>query len=450
MDQDVETLLIESIATGKLVVLAGAGLSMAAPTSAPSADAVAKWCRKRYLQVVGTPLPCLDEDDIEAIAKWFLERARFAEFIEKMLPWSMFKAPDRKSNAGHQAIADLLACNGIQTCVTTNFDLFVENAAGLLGEPDFQAIRESDDLPRHRPHAPYLKVHGCCYGGREQSRTIWCREQLTMADIIDRTNRFKGWLETKLQDRDLLIVGFWSDWAYLSDILADALTASTPRNVVVVDPESPEVLERKAPALWDWAHRGDVQFHHVAHSGSDFLSELQERFGVVSIARLIRDAAATYEALFGVSPSQEPESYGHVKNLYGLRRVLTGTFRNRPVRTHDPDDSRQILVALHARLLDCGASFDESHHILKGQRIRLVSGSGQVLSRVKQRYATEPNAAVPSDRTICVGASPDHSPLSIVRGEPEPTVIRPGVSGTWETHAALEAELKDDNATIAT
>ncbi len=49
MDADTERMLLESIAAEKLVVLCGAGLSMAPPTKAPSAATVAERCRKNYL-----------------------------------------------------------------------------------------------------------------------------------------------------------------------------------------------------------------------------------------------------------------------------------------------------------------------------------------------------------------------------------------------------------------
>ncbi len=424
------------------MVLAGAGLSMAPPTRTPSAWDVAEACRGSYLKLVGEAMPLDTDADIETIAEWFWSNTRFREFIEKLIPWSYFHGPLREFNTGHLAIADLLACRALEGCVTTNYDLFVELAATAIGEPDFRAMREPADLAAHYDHSPYLKVHGCCYGGSDRLRTIWCKDQLEHADLKLRTDRFRAWLSTNVQDRDLLVVGFWSDWVYLSEVLAESLTATTPRSLVVVDPSDADALERKAPGLWKWAHEQDINFQHVRQSGADFLDAFATALGKVSIGKLVRDAAETHEAVFGVALGEVGEHSDNA-TLYGLRRVLTGTLSHAPVRQIDPETSRQLLVAIHARLQAKGASFNGTHYEYCGKTVRLLSGSGEVLSAARKRYAEEPPSPIPVDRMVCVGASADYAAVDVVRGDAAPTIVRPGTTPHWETHEQLVAELRD-------
>lgn len=442
MDDSLKRLLLESVAGGKLVVLAGAGLSMAPPTQTPSAWDVAEECRASYLKLVGEALPLSNDADIETIAQWFWNNTRFREFIEKFIPWSHFRGPRRDFNAGHLAIADLLACHALEGCITTNYDLFVELAATSIGEPDFRAMREPEDLGAHYEHSPYLKVHGCCYGGSDRLRTIWCKEQLEHETLTLRTERFRTWLSANLQDRDLLVVGFWSDWAYLSDVLAESLTATTPRNLIVVDPSEPNALERKAPGLWEWAHRGDISFRHVQQSGADFLESFATSLGRASVTRLVRDAADTHKAVFGDTLGDVSDCDDNA-TLYSLRRVLTGTLSHAPVRQIDPDASRRLLVAIHARLLERGARFAGTHYEFAGHSIRLLSGSTEVLSAARRRYSEEPPSPVAVDRMVCVGAIADYAAIDVVRGDTLATIVRPGARADWETHERLLVELRD-------
>jgi hypothetical protein len=39
----------------------------------------------------------------------------------------------------------------------------------------------------------------------------------------------KTWMAANLREKDLLVVGFWSDWSYLNAVLAEARCARRPR-----------------------------------------------------------------------------------------------------------------------------------------------------------------------------------------------------------------------------
>ena len=157
--------------------------------------------------------------------------------------------------AAHSAVADFLCCGALTFAATTNFDTHIEDAAFELGERDFRSALdgvEAAKLPdRHRP---LLKLHGC--HKRDSSNTLWAQSQIDPnGEIQTRLARSATWLTGQLVGRDLVILGFWTDWDYLNTVLSRALQDSTPRTVVVVDPAGPQALQQKAPELWHWANR---------------------------------------------------------------------------------------------------------------------------------------------------------------------------------------------------
>jgi hypothetical protein len=53
-------------------------------------------------------------------------------------------------------------------------------------------------------------------------------------------------MKLNLPGKDLLVVGFWTDWGYLNDVIAKALAVHGFGSVTVVDPQSAAALETKA------------------------------------------------------------------------------------------------------------------------------------------------------------------------------------------------------------
>ena len=70
-------------------------------------------------------------------------------------------------------------------------------------------------------------------------------------------------MATRLLDRDLLIVGYWTDWNYLNEVLASTLNAVHPSKVVVVDPAPGTSFEAKAPALYALRQSVPNAFKHT-------------------------------------------------------------------------------------------------------------------------------------------------------------------------------------------
>jgi hypothetical protein len=211
--------------------------------------------------------------------------------------------------------------------------------------------------------------------------------------------------------------------------------------VFLVDPAPADYVEQKAPGLWAWAHRPGITFHHCAESGRDFLDELRRRWSRLFVTGLMNDAASTYTPLFGAPAAVVGAGADNSAELYALRRDLTGVPRNAAVRLRQPDAADHIAGAVHRRLLERGATYAQHQYEFAGRRIRLVSGRGRLLSRVRADFEHEPPMPVPPDEVVCAGALSDSAPSHLVRGTGTPTIVRPG-TGNWVTHQALVAALQ--------
>src|ERR1051325_10124263 len=120
MDDHLASLLLGSIAADNLVVFAGAGLSMAAPSSVPSARQLATDCFAKYEKAIGTSLPPNTRDDLEAQCKFALDRGELQKlFLDRLVDWRPFFG---NPNKGHKTLADLLATRALRSGVTTNVD----------------------------------------------------------------------------------------------------------------------------------------------------------------------------------------------------------------------------------------------------------------------------------------------------------------------------------------
>jgi hypothetical protein len=94
-------------------------------------------------------------------------------------------------------------------------------------------------------------------------------------------------LTVRLLDRDLLIVGYWTDWDYLNGVLERSLGAVRPARVIIVDPAEGASLAAKAPALYALGQRARLAFQHVSASGSEFLERLRLKFSKSFVRRVL-------------------------------------------------------------------------------------------------------------------------------------------------------------------
>jgi hypothetical protein len=432
--------LLLSIEGDRLAILCGAGLSMAHPTELPSAADLADICARQYQLFTGTELPAEIQGNLERIADHFLSLNRFRELLS-FVPWELFY---RRPNEGHTAISDFLCCGAVRLAASTNYDTHIEDAALELGEQDFRTALdgvEANEPPSH--HRPLLKLHGCCH--RDRMNTLWAHSQCVANDVLrDRLALSGEWLRGQLGGRDLVILGFWSDWDYLNDVLSTALTGSEPRTVVLVDPGDPTVLEAKASVLWSWANQPGVDFFHVRESADTFLDELRVAFSRGFIRQVLASGAPVFATLFeGTAPPTAALMDGLVaSDLYSLRKDLSGCASRRPARSRKPDATTELAGAFILALLSAGGSLQGTCFVLGERRIRVINSASRLLSGIRSEFSDHLGVAHDCDTVICVGAIDDGAPGNLVRGEQEASIVRQGWGGEWLTHESAREQLR--------
>lgn len=426
---------LDSLLHERLALLCGAGLSMAAPSSIPSAAELAERAKAKYDATYGAdrePLP----ESIEDQAQFFFERDELETvFLRSYIDQDAFSA---RPNAGHMSIADLMLIQGILTTVSTNVDTLIETAGNmLLGHIGKGVTRVS--VQRLLPtKSPLLKVHGCW---DEPEHTIWAPGQVLVDPTKSRIEECGQWLELRLADRDVLIVGYWTDWDYLNGALEKVLGSVSPSRVIVVDPCEGAEFEDKAPALYDLGQRSIFEFRHVRCSGEIFLESLRVAFSRTFLRRVLHLGKDEYERTMGVEPDAtwlEPRTdNAHV--LWQTRRDLEGCKPSQPARRLEPAEEPLVGLTL-LQLQAWGADFDDGYWILGGQCIRVIRAPNRALHEVEAEFAKEVAPAAAPDITIAVGAESYSLPRSIARGSTGGSVAR-GSRGRWLSRTDALKEL---------
>lgn len=435
--------LLAAVAGNNLILLCGAGLSMAPPSRLPSAWAVSQRCAEEYRKITGDDLPSGLSDNIELVAEFFFNRKEFQSvFIEQLVDWPVFVKGT--PNQGHEAVADFLAAHVVPLAISANVDMLIELAASQLGEPDFYPVVFANDLNRMTSmHSPLIKLHGCATKSRFE--TVWCKDQIEETVVKTRLGHLASWVQGPLVNRDLLIVGFWTDWRYLNQIFEQMVVSTEPRSIILVDPDEERNLEAKSPDLWAWAKKNS-NFIHVRASGDEFLSELRHIVSCHFLRKVWKFGSDAYDNFMATSAPAEPTSaLAALSNsdLYRLRRDLTMTPLDAVVRRKEVDGAYAIIGVIHLALVACGARFSGSIFEWNGTTIRLVFAPLRPLSAVMHLFSEEPPDPVPAARTICVGAIDDGgAPAHLVRKGRVGGVIRVAPSGSWETEKALLDELR--------
>ncbi|KAA6459579.1 hypothetical protein DYQ86_15780 [Acidobacteria bacterium AB60] len=439
LNEQTRSKLLDSLWAGRLVIFCGAGLSMGPPSTVPSAARLADQCATAYEQSSGAVLPQEMHWNIEALADYFAERGQLEPIFlgDVMLRTADLRTFFRNPNAGHEAIADFLGCGAIELNISTNVDDLVEHAAETLGEPKASVALTRAEAARPLPHRPHVKLHGCFR--RDIRQTLWTTRQLQTAPFEDRVREFTEWLPGVLLERDLVFVGFWSDWSYLNGVLSSVIRESHANRIVLVNPSDVAVLQTKAEGLWDLAHRDTVEFIHERQPGQEFLDELRQTYSFHFMRRLISSGGSTFRMIAG---RQAPVCTGFDAlssvDLYEWRRDSTGTPANRIVRKKVPDETMHRLGAVHLEMQDAGAQIDGSCYLRSGRRVRLIHGAGRLVSEIRENYAGLPSM-IPDDLVVCVGAENTAPfPDSVARGNSAAnSVARPGLSGTWITESEV-------------
>lgn len=437
MTPEIKAQLLASMHAGRLVIFCGAGLSMAPPSSLPAAWKVAEACFDRYRLNIEPNADIALRSDLEALAQHFEDTNTLQSvFIESLVPWNDFVRPP---NAGHAALADFLVTRSAIAALSANYDMLIERCAIDNGF-DFQSSLDGEEATvRTRTQSPLLKFHGCAT--KERDSTVWTPSQLEIEPIAGRIAKSKEWMAANLRQKDLLVVGFWTDWEYLNGVLASAFDGLSPLSVTVLDLADAATLEEKAPALWALAHGAGVDFKHVKQSGAEALDELRNAFSTNYLRALLASGQATFEAEFGVPCEAdwlEIDAFDS-ETLYCLRRDAEGVPVSKPAILQRPKQSA-LLGAFHLMLRQAGATQTGQGYTINERSVRVVNGAGVALSQLKASFAEAP-ALETCDIVVAPGAINLSMPSNVVREGRAGDFMRPAPAANWFDLEAGKLEL---------
>jgi hypothetical protein len=419
------------------MLVSGAGLSMAAPSNLPSARAVAEACFDKYVVAIDPYCDRALRGNLEAFAGHFVPLGTFRPvFIGELVPWNLFI---QQPNPGHTAIADFLLTRAAVAALSSNYDFLIERCAWDYGA-EFHASLDGDQATvQSTRHGPLLKFHGC--QNLDPEETVWTKLQLNEPIIASRIEKSRVWMAANLREKDLLAVGFWTDWAYLNEVIGNALTGVTPLSVTVVDMATAQQLQDKAPDLWNLAHAEHVTFTHVQQDGAQFLDELRRAYSRSFLRKVIRAGVGVFEAETGMPCDPQwlevPDHGSQV--LYDLRRDAEGVPHTLPARQKSPLVS-EPLGLFHLLLRRAGATQTLEGYSYSGQTIRVVNGANAVLSMMAARYAEPPSLPVAAI-TAAIGAINLGLPDDIVRTGTPGDIVRPATASRWLDFAGAREAL---------
>lgn len=410
---------------------------MAQPSNLPSARRVAEVCFDRYKDNVDPNLDPSLRGDLEALADHLHGQGLLETvLIERLVPWEEFLRPP---NGGHGAMADLLIVGAAEAVLSSNYDGLIEERGREYGF-DFRAALDGDQATvQSSKQSPLLKFHGCSQLAR--SSTIWTASQLSDTDISNRLNNIETWMASNLRQKDLLIIGFWTDWQYLNTVLDNAVKDVSPVSVTVVDPSESSQLREKAPGLWDVANGPGVSFEHIPVSGVDALEDLRRAFSQLYLSKAIAAGRSAMELECGIEADPKWLEIGHTDNelLYQWRRDAEGKPQGSPAMKLNPENT-DLFGFFHLIMCRAGAQRTAVGYELNGTRVRVVNGAGSVLSTMRAKFA-EPPAWAEEDLVVAVGATDLGLPSNVVREGRPGDVVRSQPLARWIDFEGAREEL---------
>jgi hypothetical protein len=421
---------LDSLLNDRLAILIGAGLSMSPPSSLPSAWTIASRAKAKYDALYGASRPALP-DSVDDQAEFFfqggqLATAYFRTFID-------FNAFAGQPNAGHSAVADLLLVRALKIAVTTNVDILVETAGQMLFGQIGAGVDGHAVAAFPADCSPLLKLHGCRQ--IDPTNMVWARGQLSVQPVSGRIQTSTQSLNVRLLDRDLLIVGYWTDWDYLNGVLAATLGAVNPVRVIVIYPAESAVFEQKAPELYALGQRATTSFHHLRVSGADFLDALRLQFAKSFVRQILHSGSAAFQDAVGSPPDNAWKEPPDATNdtLWKMRRDLEGCAPGEPAQSRTPPNE-PLLGATLLQLQAGGATADGPYWLLNNERIRVLRAANKVLHAVEAQYEREDAPAIAPDIVIAVGAESQALAPNVARARTAATIAR-GSAVQWMTRS---------------
>jgi len=245
-----------------------------------------------------------------------------------------------------------------------------------------------------------------------------------------------------LPGKHLIVVGFWTDWGYLNDVLADAFAINNASSVTVIDPSPIPDLQTRAPNLWEKLNGLSHTFEHVPASGAVALEELRTAYSKIWARKFYVRGQALVQGAGGAVAAAAPFDVLAGEDLYNLRRDAEGVPYTRAATLRTPAPNAAQAAALHVMLLNAGATHQGAWLQHGGQLIRIVNGAGQGLRDVQARYK-EPTTVAQSEIVVCAGAIELGVPARLIAPGRGASTIRPtpGGGARWLTLEEAQAEL---------
>lgn len=431
--EDQTVRLLGAIETDSLIFLCGAGLSIPSPSNLLSAAEISQRCYDRW--VATEPLDQALRNDIDQLASHFLARNDFKIFLG-LIPWNdLVGAP----NKGHAAIADLLITRGARAALSANIDCLIESWAQGR-KVDMRGALTGQDASTFNTTNPLVKFHGCLR--LDQENTVWTYGQLAQSPIRERVLTCSSWMNLNLPDKHLVVVGFWTDWIYLNNVLANAFTINNARCVTIIDPSPANDLQAKAPSLWAKLTSLSNRFEHVQASGADALDDLRTAFSRAWTRKFYALGSPLIEATGGVVPPAATPDALPGEDLYNLRCDAEGVPYSRAATWKAPAQHAAQAAHIHLILLNAGATKQGAWLQYGGQSIRIVNGAGRGLAQVREEYK-EPATIPQSDIVVCAGAEDLGVPARLISSGRGASMIRPSSGGgaRWLTLEQARVEL---------
>ena len=433
IDAALKTKLLGAVDTDTLVFLCGAGLSVSSPSFLPSAARVAEICYEKW--IVNEALDPDLKFDVDKLAGHFHATNDFESVFIPLVPWNdLSGAP----NKGHAAIADLLVSRGAHAALSANFDTMIERWAEQHKIAMQGALTGQEATNFTALSSPLLKFHGCMQRGRTE--TLWTKEQLTEPAVQQRIQSCSQWMNLHLPGKHLVVIGFWTDWGYLNDVMAASFTITNALSVTVVDPTPSADLQAKAPQLWDKLTTLSAAFEHIEESGDVFLEEVRVAYSR-SWAKKFYALGQPLAAASGITYVPSPDGL-ECDDLYNLRRDVEGIAYTRAATLKTPPGAAAEAAFAHIELGSSGAAQSGAWLSLAGQTVRIVNGAGRGLDDVREAHLEPPNFAQP-DIVLCAGAVDLGVPAKLIATGKGASIVSPAPGGgsKWMTRDQARAVL---------
>jgi hypothetical protein len=273
-----------------------------------------------------------------------------------------------------------------------------------------------------------------------REKTLWTTAQLNEPTVKSRVESCSNWMGLHLPGKDLLVIGFWTDWGYLNDVISQAMNIKGFGSVTIVDPKSAAELVEKAPQLWKTLSEGAANFQHIQGSGADALEDLRVAFSRVWLRKFYALAKTLVEAEGRTYTSLDPDM--PCDELYDCRRDAEGVPNNRVAQMREPPPHAAQAAFFHHLIHDAADAREGSLYVIGDRRIRVIQGAGQAVTTVKERFNESPAAPQP-DIVVCAGAADIPIPGRLVSAGQGSSIVRPqsGGSAIWMTDAEARIEL---------